>query len=119
MVKIKEFKHGLKLAKANNVTQKSSTYSLKFFVCFLSIIVLLCSMTSESDSWKSSGLFVSAERQRRRRKEDERDITPSEVEEITDDSTIEDDPDELAKKAMMEEWDTHMSDFVPSDMLSV
>ena len=119
MVKIKEFKHGLKLVKANNVTRKSSTYSLKFLVCFLSITVLLSSVTTESDSWQSSGLFVSAQRQRRQRKEDERDITPSEVEEITDDSSIEDDPDELAKKAMMEEWDTHMADFVPNDMLSV
>jgi hypothetical protein len=25
----------------------------------------------------------------------------------------------LAKKEMMEEWDTHMSDFVPEDMLAV
>jgi len=24
----------------------------------------------------------------------------------------------LAKKEMMEEWDTHMSDFVPDDMLT-
>ena len=38
---------------------------------------------------------------------------------MTDDKEIEDDPDELAKKAMMEEWDTHMSDFVPNDMLTV
>ena len=38
---------------------------------------------------------------------------------MTDDKTIEDDPDELAKKAMMEEWDEHMADFVPNDMLSV
>ena len=29
-----------------------------------------------------------------------------------------DDPDELEKKAMMEEWDLHMSDFVPEDMLT-
>jgi hypothetical protein len=42
-----------------------------------------------------------------------------EIEEITDDNSIEDDPDELAKKEMMEEWDTHMSDFVPDDMLTV
>jgi len=38
---------------------------------------------------------------------------------MTDDKTIIDDPDELAKKAMMEEWDEHMADFVPNDMLSV
>lgn len=38
---------------------------------------------------------------------------------MTDDKTIEDDPDELAKKAMMEEWDSYMADFVPNDMLSV
>lgn len=49
----------------------------------------------------------------------ERDITAVEIEEITNDKTIEDDPDELAKKAMMEEWDKHMSDFVPDDMLTV
>jgi hypothetical protein len=62
---------------------------------------------------------VEANRQRRRRREDERDITAKEVEEITDDKEIEDDPDELEKKAMMEEWDNHMSDFVPEDMLTV
>merc|ERR1711939_252316 len=62
---------------------------------------------------------ASAQRQRRRRQDTERDITAVEIEEITDDNTIEDDPDELAKKAMMEEWDTHMSDFVPDDMLTV
>lgn len=38
---------------------------------------------------------------------------------MADDKTIIDDPDELAKKAMMEEWDEHMADFVPNDMLSV
>ena len=37
---------------------------------------------------------------------------------IEEDVTIEDDPDDLEKKAMMEEWDTHMSDFVPEDMLT-
>lgn len=62
---------------------------------------------------------MNANRQRRKRQGDERDITATEVEEITDDKTIEDDPDELAKKAMMEEWDEHMADFVPNDMLSV
>lgn len=41
------------------------------------------------------------------------------MEQITDDKSIEDDPDELARKAMMEEWDNHMADFVPNDMLSV
>ena len=67
-----------------------------------------------------------AQRQRRKRREkntetheQERDITPEEVIEITEDKQIEDDPDELAKKAMMEEWDQHMSDFVPDDMLTV
>jgi len=38
---------------------------------------------------------------------------------MTDDTQIEDDPDELEKKAMMEEWDAYMSDFVPDDMLTV
>ena len=32
---------------------------------------------------------------------------------------VEDDPDDLEKKAMMEEWDLHMSDFVPEDMLTI
>ena len=41
------------------------------------------------------------------------------MEEITDDKTIEDDPDELEKKAIMEEWDQHMKDFVPEDLLQV
>ena len=61
---------------------------------------------------------VQAARQRRKR-EESRDISASEVEEITDDKTIEDTPDELADKQMMEEWDAHMSDFVPDDMLTV
>tara|TARA_B110000285_G_C14752316_1_gene435751 strand:+ start:109 stop:318 length:210 start_codon:yes stop_codon:yes gene_type:complete len=30
-----------------------------------------------------------------------------------------DDIDALEKKAMMEEWDVHMSDFVPEDMLTI
>lgn len=64
-------------------------------------------------------MFAQAQRQRRQRKEDERDITAEEVEEITDDQKIKDDPDDLAKKAMMEEWDTHMADFVPDDMMTV
>lgn len=83
------------------------------------MIVILSHTALEDGQSISSGLFVNAQRQRRQRKEEERDITPSEVEEITDDKSIEDDPDELAKKAMMEEWDTHMADFVPNDMLSV
>jgi hypothetical protein len=41
------------------------------------------------------------------------------VEQITDDQQIEDNKDELEKKAMMEEWDAHMKDFVPEDMLTV
>lgn len=75
-------------------------------------IVILCLALNEDNQ-------VFAQRQRRKRREEERDITASEVEEITDDATIEDDPDELEKKAMMEEWDEHMSDFVPDDMLTV
>ena len=63
-------------------------------------------------------LTVQAARQRRRR-EESRDISAQEVEEITNDNTIEDNPDESAEKQMMEEWDTHMSDFVPDDMLTV
>ena len=38
---------------------------------------------------------------------------------MSDDRDIKDDPDELEKKAMMEEWDRHMTDFVPDDMLTV
>jgi len=44
---------------------------------------------------------ISAERQRRSRRESERDITADEVIEISDDNTITDDEDELANKAMM------------------
>ena len=59
-------------------------------------------------------------RQRRKRKDNERDITPEEVIEIEEDKTeIADDEDALEKKSMMEEWDTHMSDFVPEDMLTI
>ena len=36
-----------------------------------------------------------------------------------DDETIEDDPDEIKRKELNDEWDQHMSDFVPEDMLSV
>ena len=79
---------------------------------FVGAVVILCLALNESNQ-------VLAQRQRRKRREEERDITASEVEEITDDVTIEDDPDELEKKAMMEEWDEHMSDFVPDDMLTV
>ena len=60
-----------------------------------------------------------ADRQRRTRRENERDITADEIIEITDDSEIKDDPDTLADKKMLEEWDSHMSDFVPDDMLTV
>ena len=62
---------------------------------------------------------VLGDRQRRQREGEERDITAEEIEEITDDQTIEDNEDELARKAMMEEWDIHMTDFVPDDMLTV
>ena len=59
-------------------------------------------------------------RQRRKRKDNERDITPEEVIEIEEDKTeIADDEDALEKKSMMEEWDAHMSDFVPEDMLTI
>ena len=78
------------------------------------ILGLICLLQTQSEF-----SLVSGARQRRKRREDERDITAEEVEEITDDKTIEDDPDELAKKAIMEEWDQHMSDFVPEDMLTV
>ena len=62
---------------------------------------------------------VFAQRQRRARREEERDITADEIDDITEDKDIEDDVDDLANKAMMEEWDAHMSDFVPDDMLTV
>jgi hypothetical protein len=45
--------------------------------------------------------FVSTQRQRRSRREQERDITADEIVEITEDKTIVDDEDELANKAMM------------------
>ena len=67
------------------------------------------------------------ERERRRKREnndetgqpESRDISADEVEAITDDATIIDDEDEIAKNEMLAEWDTHMSDFVPDDMLTV
>ena len=57
-----------------------------------------------------------AQRQRRQRREQERDITPEEVLEITDDKEIQ---DQSTKEysAITKEWDLHMSDFVPEDML--
>ncbi len=38
---------------------------------------------------------------------------------ITDDKDIDESPDELEKKVMMEEWEAHMSNFVPEDMLTI
>lgn len=47
-------------------------------------------------------------------------MTADEVVEITDDKAIEDnEEDDSEKKAILEEWDTHMKDFVPEDMLTV
>ena len=63
-------------------------------------------------------IVVSGQRQRRSREENERDITPDEILLIEEDVTIVDDADDLEKKAMMEEWDEHMNDFVPEDMLT-
>lgn len=63
---------------------------------------------------------VQAGRNRRKRRDKERDITAEEVIEIAEDSTIVDnEEDELEKKAILEEWETHMKDFVPEDMLTV
>ena len=98
----------------------STILRMKIAVAVLLLIAMMSITDKQNESNNQMGtLFVSANRQRRKREKDERDITATEVEEITDDKTIEDDPDELAKKAMMEEWDEHMSDFVPNDMLSV
>ena len=60
--------------------------------------------------------FVDAQRQRRQRRIEERDITKEEILEITDDKEI---LDQSTKEysAITEEWDKHMSDFVPEDML--
>ena len=49
--------------------------------------------------------ITNGQRQRRRRREDERDITPEEVLEMADDKTIEDDPDMVARNELMTEWD--------------
>lgn len=63
---------------------------------------------------------MQAGRNRRKRRDKERDITAEEVIEIAEDSTIVDnEEDELEKKAILEEWETHMKDFVPEDMLTV
>lgn len=50
--------------------------------------------------------------------EPSRDVTAEEILEITDDKAIIDTEDELAKKAVLEEWDLYMKDFVPDDMLT-
>lgn len=96
-----------------------SASKVKTVLMVLSLILMMDILGLQNNLESNSPLLVNANRQRRKREGDERDITAKEVEEITDDKTIEDDPDELAKKAMMEEWDEHMSDFVPNDMLSV
>ena len=96
-----------------------SFFRIKNTILIVALILIMDLGIDQGDSQQSAGYFVNANRQRRKRQGEERDITATEVEEITDDKTIEDDPDELAKKAMMEEWDEHMSDFVPNDMLSV
>ena len=62
---------------------------------------------------------VEAQRQRRKRKDEERDITAEEVVQITEDKEIKDTKDDVEEKKMMEEWDKHMKDFVPDDMLTV
>lgn len=65
-------------------------------------------------------VIVSAERQRRQRRDEERELTQEEVLEIVDDTTIPDDnEEEIARRELNDEWDQHMSDFVPEDMLSV
>ena len=58
---------------------------------FLIAVLIIFSIFSE----------VSANRQRRSRRENERDITADEVIEITEDIEIKDDEDELANKAML------------------
>lgn len=73
---------------------------------------------------RSNIILVDAARQRRRRddsspQDQSREISSQEVEELTDDNTIIDDADELAKSEMLQEWDNHMQDFVPDDMLTV
>lgn len=85
------------------------------------LTILAVSLTLDS----LSPLDVQAARQRRRREDPasgevkEREVSAQEVEDITDDSTIVDDPDELAKNEILQEWDNHMKDFVPDDMLTV
>ena len=49
----------------------------------------------------------------------ENDITAEEVDQITDDASIQDNLDDEINKEMMQEWDEHMSDFMPDDMLQV
>jgi hypothetical protein len=80
---------------------------------FLALFAILMALMTIGDH------VVMAGRQRRKRKESERDITAEEVDEITDDKKIEDNEDTIAKTKILEEWDEHMKDFVPEDMLTV
>ena len=83
----------------------------KSLVLIFAVLLLILNLDSVS---------VMANRQRRQRKDkEERDITAKEVEEITDDSEIKDDEEDLDKKQILQEWDLHMKDFVPEDMLTV
>ena len=86
------------------------------------LVILALVMISDLESF---GVLAARQRRRKRENNDEtgqpesRDISADEVEAITDDATIVDDEDEIAKNEMLAEWDTHMSDFVPDDMLTV
>ena len=81
------------------------------------LLVAMAMMLTHDISTGSGG--VAAQRQRRRRRDDERDITAEEVDQITDDASIQDNLDDEINKEMMQEWDEHMSDFMPDDMLQV
>ena len=68
--------------------------------CTFILLALILSITTNQNQFGAA-----AQKQRRQRKQKERDITAEEIEQITDDQAIEESPDELEKKAMMEEWD--------------
>lgn len=47
-----------------------------------------------------------------------RGISKEEIETITDDKNVKDN-DSLEEKKLMEEWEAHMSDFIPEDITTM
>lgn len=82
------------------------------------LFVIMAAMVAD-DYASTSSCIVEAQRQRRKRRDDERDITAEEVDQITDDVSIEDNVEDNSRTEMMQEWDDHMGDFLPEDMLQL